>query len=93
MGTRISNNNITEAINKLSQTTTVKLENNKDEIIQSLRNEASLLQNRVGKLENEVRPGRLLNVLCTFNFRPVSTGNADQYSRRNNIVIRGIQSD
>ena len=56
MGTRIGNNNITEAINKLNQTTTVKLENNKDEIIQSLRNEASPLQNRVGKLESEVRP-------------------------------------
>ena len=23
------------------------------------------------------RPGRLLNVLCTFNLRPVSTGKAD----------------
>ena len=23
------------------------------------------------------RPGRLLNVLCTFNLRPVSTGEAD----------------
>ena len=39
-------NKITEAINKLNAAITVKLENNKDEIIQSLKNEVSLLQNR-----------------------------------------------
>ena len=27
------------------------------------------------------RPGRLLNVLCTFNLRPVSTGEADLKKR------------
>ena len=42
-------NKTTEAINKLNEAITVKLENNKDEIIQSLRNEVSSLQNRVGK--------------------------------------------
>ena len=26
------------------------------------------------------RPGRLLNVLCTFNLGPVSTGNASYFS-------------
>ena len=39
-------NKITEAINKLNAAITVKLENNKDEIIRSLKNEVSLLQNR-----------------------------------------------
>ena len=42
-------NKTTEAINKLNEAITVKLENNKDEIIQSLRNEVPSLQNRVGK--------------------------------------------
>ena len=42
-------NKTTEAINKLNEAITVKLENNKDEIIQSLRNEVSSLQNRAGK--------------------------------------------
>ena len=42
-------NKTAEAINKLNEAITVKLENNKDEIIQSLRNEVSSLQNRVGK--------------------------------------------
>ena len=32
--------------NKLNEGITVKLENNKDKIIQSLKNEVSLLQNR-----------------------------------------------
>ena len=47
-------NRITEAINKLSETITVKLENIKDEINQSLWNEASPLQNQFGKLESLV---------------------------------------
>ena len=42
-------NKTAEAINKLNEAITVKLENNKDEIIQSLRNEVSSLQNRAGK--------------------------------------------
>ena len=40
----------TEAINKLNEAITVKLENNKDKIIQSLKNEVTSLQNCVGKL-------------------------------------------
>ena len=44
-------NKITEAINKSNEAITVKLENNKDEIIQSVRTEISSLRNRVGKLE------------------------------------------
>ena len=40
-------NKITEAINKLNEAITAKLENNKDEIIQSLKNEVSSLHNRV----------------------------------------------
>ena len=47
-------NRITEAINKLNETSTVKLENIKDEINQSLWNEASPLQNQFGKLESLV---------------------------------------
>ena len=47
-------NRITEAINKLNETITVKLENIKDEINQSLWNEASPLQNQFGKLESLV---------------------------------------
>ena len=43
-------NKITEVINKPNEGITVKLENNKDEIIQSLKNEVSSLQNRVGNL-------------------------------------------
>ena len=31
------------------------------------------------------RPGRLLNVLCSFNLRPVSTGLAVQYLLNNSI--------
>ena len=48
-------NKITSAINKLNEAITVKLENNKNEIIQSLKNEVSPLQNRIGKLESQVR--------------------------------------
>ena len=47
-------NRITEAIKKLNETITVKLENIKDEINQSLWNEASPLQNQFGKLESLV---------------------------------------
>ena len=32
------------------------------------------------------RPGRLLNVLCTFNLRPVSTGNAAQHTKLENSL-------
>ena len=78
-------NKITEAINKLNEAITVKLENNKDEIIQSLKNKVSLLQNRVGKLESQVR---LLEDALINN--QIKINKADQYSRRNNIVIQGI---
>ena len=78
-------NKITEAINKLNDTITVKLENNKDEVIQSLKNEVSLLQNRVDKLESQVR---LLEDALINN--EIKINNADQYSRQNNIVIQGI---
>ena len=44
-------NKITNAINKLNEAVTVKLQNNKDEIIQSLKNEDSSLQNCVGRLQ------------------------------------------
>ena len=47
-------NKITEAINKLNEAISVKLENIKDEINQSLWNEASPLQNQFGKLESLV---------------------------------------
>ena len=73
-------NKISEAINKLNEAITVKLENNKGEIIQSLKNAVSSLQNRVNKLESQVR---LLEVALINN-------EIDQYSRRNNIVIQGI---
>ena len=45
-------NKITNPINKLNETITVKLQNNKDEIIQSLKNEDSSLQNCVGRLQS-----------------------------------------
>ena len=45
-------NKITNAINKLNEAITVKLQNNKDEIIQSLKNEDSSLQNCVGRLQS-----------------------------------------
>ena len=41
-------NQITDAINKLNKGITAKLENSKDQIIQSLKNEVSSLQNRLG---------------------------------------------
>ena len=78
-------NQITDAINKLNEGITAKLENNKDEIIQSLKNEVSSLQNRVGKLESQVR---LLEDALINN--EIKINSADQYSRRNNIVIQGI---
>ena len=34
------------------------------------------------------RPGRLLNVLCTFNLRPVSTG----FLLRENIILLNLRS-
>ena len=45
-------NKIAKAIKKLNEGITVKLENNKDEIIESLKNEVSSLQNCFGKLES-----------------------------------------
>ena len=78
-------NKISEAINKLNGANTVKLENNKDEIIQSLRNEVSSLQNRVSKLKSKV----FLLKDALINHK-VKTNNADQYSRLNNTVIQGI---
>ena len=75
-------NQITEAINKLNEAITVKLENNKDEIIQSLKNEVSSLQNCVDKLESQVC---LLEDALINN--EIKINNADQYSRQNNIVI------
>ena len=76
---------VTEAIPKLNEAITVKLENNKDEIIRSLKSEVSSLQNRVGKLESQFR---LLDDALINN--KIKTNNADQYSRRNNIVMQGI---
>ena len=55
---------------------TVKLENNKVEIIQSLKHEVSLLQNRVGKIESQVC---LLEDALINN--DIKISNADQYSR------------
>ena len=78
-------NKITEAIKKLNEAITAKLENNKDEIIQSLKNEVSSLQNRVDRLESQVR---LLEDALINN--EIKINNADQYSRRNNIVTQGI---
>ena len=71
-------NKITEAINKLNEAINVKLENNKDEIIQSLKD-------HVDKLESQVR--LLEDTLIT---NEIKKNNANQYSRWNNIVIRGI---
>ena len=78
-------NKITEAIYKLHEAITLKLEINKDEIIQSLKHEAASLQNCVSKLESQV--GLVEDAL--FN-NEIKINNADQYSRRNNIVIQGI---
>ena len=68
-----------------NETVTVILESNKDEIIESLKNEVSSLQNRVGKLESQVC---LLEDALINN--EIKTNKADQYSRLNNIVIQGI---
>ena len=78
-------NKITEAIYKLHEAITLKSEINKDEIIQSLKHEAASLQNRVSKLESQV--GLLEDALIN---NEIKINNADQYSRRNNIVIQGI---
>ena len=78
-------NKITEAINKLNKAITVKLENNKDEINQSLWKEASPLQNQFGKFESQVC---LLEHALINN--KIKINNADQYSRLNNIVIQGV---
>ena len=67
-------NKITEAIKKLNEAITAKLENNKDEIIQSF-----------DRLESQVR---LLEDALINN--EIKINNADQYSRRNNIVTQGI---
>ena len=75
-------NKITEAINKFNEAITVKLEINKDEIIQSLRNEISSLRNRVGKLEVKSAYWRINN--------EIKINNADHYRRRSNIVTQGI---
>ena len=75
-------NKITEAINKFNEAITVKLEINKDEIIQSLRNEISSLRNRVGKLEVKSAYWGINN--------EIKINNADHYRRRNNIVTQGI---
>ena len=45
-------NEIIEAFQKISEAITAKLENNKDEIIQSLKSGISSLQNRVRQLES-----------------------------------------
>ena len=78
-------NKISEAINKLSGAIIVKLENNKDEIIQSLRNEVSSLQNRARKLKSQV----FLLKDALINHK-IKTNNVGQYSRLNNTVIQGI---
>ena len=78
-------NKITEVINKLNKAITVKLENNKGETIQCLKNEISLLQNCVGKLECQIC---LLEDAMINN--AIKLNNADHYSRRNIIVIQGI---
>ena len=78
-------NKITEAIYKLHEAINIKLEINKDEIIQSLKHEAASLQNCVSKLESQFD---LLE--DAFINNEIKINNADQYIRRNNIVIQGI---
>ena len=73
---------LTEAFNKLNDAISAKLESNKDEIIQSLTNEVSSLQSRVGKFESQVC---LLEDALINN--EIKINNADQYNRRNNIEI------
>ena len=68
-----------------NETVTVILESNKDEIIESLKNEVSSLQRRGGKLVSLVC---LLEDALINN--EIKTNKADQYSRLNNIVIQGI---
>ena len=78
---------LTEAFNKLNDAISAKLESNKDEIIQSLTNEVSSLQSRVGKFESQVC---LLEDALINN--EIKINNADQYNRRNNIEIPPVKS-
>ena len=78
-------NEIAKAINKLNEPVTVKLEKNKDQMIQSLRNKISLLQNRVGKIASQVR--LLEDGLIT---NEIKINNADQCINRTNIVMHSI---
>ena len=71
-------NKITKTTNRLNEVITVKLENNKDEFIQSLKNCVDKLESQICLLE-----GALINSEIKINI-------ADQYSRRNYIVIQGI---
>ena len=71
-------NKTIKASNKLNKVITVKLENNKDEIIQSL-------QSLVGKFESQVR--LVKNALINNEIKIYI---ADQNSRRSNIAIQGI---
>ena len=48
-------NKITEVINKINEANLAKLGNNKNEIIQNLKNEVWSLQNLVSKRESYVR--------------------------------------
>ena len=80
-------NKITEAISKLNQTITLKLENNKDQTNQSLKNEVPWLQNRVDKLDSLVS----LSEDALIN-NEIKINKADQYSRRNNVVIEVSRS-
>ena len=57
----------------------------KHEIIQSLKTEVPSLQKRVVKLESQVR---LLEDALIIN--EIKINNADQYSRRKNIVMQTI---
>ena len=80
-------NKITEAISKLNQTITLKLENNKDQTNQSLKNEVPWLQNRVDKLDSLVS----LSEDALIN-NEIKINKADQYSGRNNVVIEVSRS-
>ena len=71
-------NKITKTTNRLNEVITVKLENNKDEFIQSLKNCVDKLESQICLLESA-----LINNEIKINI-------GDQYSRRNNIVIQGI---
>ena len=63
----------------------VKLESNQYEIIQSLKNGDSWLQNPAGMLEREFR---LFEDALINNY--IKTSNADQYSRWINVVIQRV---